>query len=92
MVSNAFEHGFAHGSSGEISISVKHLAENTYQLIVGDTGQGIPDNIDAKMKKSLGINLIKGLAWQLRGDVNYTNTIHGSEFVVCFQNNLKDIS
>ena len=92
LLSNCFEHGFAKGGPGSITVTVNHLQNEDYQLIVSDTGQGIPENIDQKMKKSLGINLVKGLAWQLRGDLFFSNTSQGSRFEVTFQNNLKNVS
>lgn len=92
LLSNCFEHGFTKGGPGSITVTVNHLQNEDYQLIVSDTGQGITENIDQKMKKSLGINLVKGLAWQLRGDLSFSNASQGSRFEVTFQNNLKNVS
>lgn len=92
LLSNCFEHGFSEDGSGDITISVKELKKDEYCLTVTDTGKGIPVNIEERMKKSLGINLIEGLAWQLRGSLTYTNTKQGSQFDVIFFNNLNNIT
>jgi two-component sensor histidine kinase len=92
LVSNSFEHGFPEGNSGTISVLLQKKKEGKFDLIVRDNGIGIPNDIDNRQKNSMGINLIKGLAWQLRGSLSYRNTTVGSEFVVTFRNNLNGVT
>lgn len=92
LLSNCFEHGFPNGGPGKITLRVTNIKDDIYLLKVSDTGQGISEDIEEKMERSLGVSLIKGLAWQLRGHMSYENTLEGCQFEVEFQNNLKNVS
>lgn len=92
LLSNSFEHGFSYGDSGRITILLVNEDRNKLKLIISDTGKGIPEDIEQQMKNSMGINLVKGLAWQLRGSLGYKKTANGSKFEVTFMNNLNDLT
>jgi two-component sensor histidine kinase len=92
LISNCFEHGFPNGGPGKIKISVKKIEGYQYKLTVSDNGKGIPDNIQERMKKSLGLNLIEGLAWQLRGSLSFQSLPDKTLFEVTFHNNLNVLS
>ena len=82
LVSNSYKYGFAGKTRGKIKVEVKKMTKSLYQLSVSDDGNGLPEDMEKRSEKSLGINLVKGIAWQLRGKLNYYNTHPGSTFEV----------
>lgn len=92
LVSNSYVYGFAGKTQGKIKVEVKEMTKNLYQLSVSDDGNGLPEDMEERSEKSLGINLVKGIAWQLRGKLNYYNTDPGTTFEVSFTNDLKQVS
>ena len=70
LVSNSLKHAFPHGRTGEILIRLHPRDENTVELTVADNGIGIPESIDLKGTKSLGLRLVTILAEdQLNGEI-----------------------
>ena len=67
LISNAFKHAFPEGRKGEITIDFRPDADNRLALVVSDTGIGLPEDIDISGAKTLGLQLIKDLADQLKG-------------------------
>ena len=92
IISNCYEYAFIGLKSGKITITVTPMDDKMYKLTVSDNGRGLPQDMEERSKKSLGINLIKGLAWQLRGELTYFNNTQGSTFEVTFINNLKNVA
>ncbi|WCO02707.1 histidine kinase dimerization/phosphoacceptor domain -containing protein [Psychroserpens ponticola] len=91
LLSNSFQYGFKGKKSGTINITITKLEEHTYLLCVEDNGIGLPSNMEEKSKKTYGLSLIKGLAWQLRGNVKYYNKKpEGCAFEITFSDNLKE--
>lgn len=69
LVSNCLKHAFPHGE-GEINVTLHTCGEHEIELAVTDNGIGIPDNIDFKSTKSLGLCLVAILAEdQLNGEI-----------------------
>lgn len=66
LVTNSLKHGFADGRAGEIKI-VLHKADGQLRLAVSDTGVGLPKDLDQRMEKSPGLQLVSDLARQLGG-------------------------
>lgn len=68
IVSNSVKYAFP-GGSGEISLDF-HSFDGRFELIVGDDGVGLPENIDlSNVKGSLGLQLVKILSKQLDASV-----------------------
>ena len=85
LVTNSLKHAFPGGKEGEIKIAIHSMNENTIELIVGDNGAGIPQDVDFKKTKSLGLQLVTMLAEnQLHGDINL-NRNNGTEFTITFK-------
>jgi PAS domain S-box-containing protein len=83
LVSNALKHAFP-SNSGRIEIRLRHLGDHRIELMVRDNGVGLPDNIEPKETKSLGLRLVTILAEdQLRGKI-LLNRDHGTEFKIIF--------
>ena len=92
LVSNSLKHAFPEGR-GEIEISIKK-SENRdaddydFRLSVKDNGTGIPEGINIRETKSLGLQLVTILAeHQLRGKIEIGRS-DGTEFNIFF-NELK---
>ena len=84
LITNAFKYAFAGCDSGTLFISLKKTSEkDMYELIVKDDGIGLPDDFEERSSKSLGINLVRGLSWQLRGNMTYSSD-NGSIFTINF--------
>jgi two-component sensor histidine kinase len=70
LISNAFKHAFPEGRKGEITIDFRPDGDNRLALVVSDTGIGLPEDIDIRSSKTLGLQLIKDLADQLKGTMD----------------------
>ena len=85
LVSNSLKHAFPPDKEGEIKIALHLSNGNKWQLIVSDNGVGIPEDIDFRNTKSLGLHLVTILAEdQLRGEINLNRT-EGTEFKIRFK-------
>ena len=75
LVSNSLKYAFPNGHDGKIDIEM--ISNNcngkngkpSFTLIVRDNGIGLPDDLDIKQTKSLGMLLVKNLTTQLDGDL-----------------------
>uniref|UniRef100_UPI0037518928 histidine kinase dimerization/phosphoacceptor domain -containing protein n=1 Tax=Flavobacterium sp. TaxID=239 RepID=UPI0037518928 len=71
LITNALKHAFPNSKKGKITINIKQLLTNQYELIVIDNGIGFNEhNIE---KKSFGLELINLLTNQLNGKVEFSN-------------------
>lgn len=85
LVSNALKHAFP-GRKGEIRVGF-HAAHGKIQLVIGDNGVGIPENVDFKRTETLGLKLVTILAEdQLEGSIQL-NKDGGTEFSIVFEMN-----
>jgi two-component sensor histidine kinase len=69
LVTNSFKHAFPNGLMGEIHITLRQHPAGACVLIVGDTGVGLPERLDARATESLGWQLIRLLTEQMRGTI-----------------------
>ena len=79
LVSNSLKHGFPNDTPGEILIQLDANADQSFSLIVQDNGVGFPEAVDFKKSKSLGLQLIFGLAKQLQGAIEMS----GNQGTLC---------
>jgi len=83
LVSNSVKHAFPDGE-GEIKITF-HALDGNIELIVSDTGVGIPDDIDFTTTDSLGLSLVTLLAEeQLNGKISLDRS-RGTAFCITFK-------
>jgi two-component sensor histidine kinase len=68
LVSNACKHAFPASQAGSIRIGI-HQNGKQIELIVADTGQGLPAGFDNQQMSSLGLMLVHGMVRQLRGTI-----------------------
>lgn len=87
LFSNTLKHAFDEGvENGKVSISLKSLASEHYELIVGDNGKGISGE-NWKTDSSLGLELVETFVKQLDGTIEKL-PVQGTVFRIVF----KDIS
>ncbi|MBU7018334.1 MAG: HAMP domain-containing protein [Theionarchaea archaeon] len=82
LVTNALKHAFPDGE-GKIKVVFRKVGEKMH-LLISDNGVGIPDTIDFRNTKSLGLQLVTLLAEeQLRGSIELKRA-NGTEFRIIF--------
>lgn len=84
LVSNAFKYAFPEGRSGEIYVHLKSIDDEHYELAVGDTGIGFPEDVDFRETESLGLQLVTTLSDQLDGEIELDRS-KGTEFRIRFR-------
>jgi two-component sensor histidine kinase len=83
LIANALKHAYPVPSApGRIRVSLRRLGERI-ELSVGDDGVGLPVDLVVESAESLGMILIRTLATQLGGEVEFT-VGNGTEAVVRF--------
>jgi PAS domain S-box-containing protein len=90
LVSNSLKHAFPARETGRGKISVTLGAsgpeDGQMQLIVSDTGVGLPASFDLETLDSLGLTMVRLLADQLEGHLEYdAQSRAGATFKVAFQ-------
>jgi two-component sensor histidine kinase len=71
LVSNSLKHAFPNNQAGEIWVALHSDASGILTLTVGDTGIGMPPDLDVMQVDSLGLELVRALAQQLHGDLRW---------------------
>ncbi len=87
LITNSLKHAFPEGRGGMIKVSLKKAAgeDAPYELTVGDNGIGIPEKIDFRRTRTMGLYLVTNLAeTQLRGRIELSR-FHGTEFRIRFK-------
>jgi two-component sensor histidine kinase len=82
LISNALKHAFPDGRAGSIWIEARH-ADGMLTVAVRDDGVGLPDNVECKRPKSLGLEIVGTLANQLKGIVELDRS-GGTRFRISF--------
>lgn len=83
LVSNCIKHAFPDPRSGIIRIGFA-AAEDEFELVVSDTGVGLPEDIDLQYPQTLGLRLVNTLVKQLGGRMEVRST-DGAEFRIRFK-------
>ena len=84
LVSNALKHGFPGQRKGMVRISFRLLENQCYKLIVEDNGIGVPNTLDIKNTKSLGMQLVNILTAQIDGKITLDRK-QGTRFTLKFR-------
>ena len=82
-VCNAYKHAFENEVEGVIKVLIEKDKGTTFVLTIKDDGIGLPAGFDIKQLKSIGFDLIHGLARQLKGKLTVDSTI-GTEIKITF--------
>ncbi|MFZ6801052.1 histidine kinase dimerization/phosphoacceptor domain -containing protein [Undibacterium sp. Di24W] len=68
LISNSLKHAFSGRPDGEIRLTLQRLGvEGQVRLRISDNGIGMPDDLDMRSERSLGLRLVKDLASQMQG-------------------------
>ncbi|GAF83048.1 unnamed protein product, partial [marine sediment metagenome] len=85
LVSNSLKHAFPKNKKGEIKIAMHPLNKNKVELVVSDTGIGLPREMDFRKTDSLGLHLVNLLAEdQLHGNIKLDRE-KGTSFHIKFK-------
>jgi two-component sensor histidine kinase len=90
LLSNALKYAFPDGRQGVVRIVMKKLTpgntgHDAYSLVVADNGAGMPESLDIRNTKSLGLHLVTSLAehqLQCKLELDRTN---GTGFRISFR-------
>jgi PAS domain S-box-containing protein len=82
LVTNSIEHAFPQGE-GNINLNL-HKNGETFILTVRDNGLGLPEGLDPKKVKTLGLSLVNSLVEQLNGSME-VEVEHGTTFKISFK-------
>ncbi len=77
------KYAFPDDMMGELNISLKGTDDARYELVIKDTGVGLPEDFDIKKATSLGLLIVDSLVKQIRGTLEVT-TKDGAEFRIIF--------
>lgn len=91
LVTNCYKYAFVNDEPGRVGINFRTLDNDEYELSVEDNGRGLPDDFDLDKVNSLGLVMVKGLAWQLNGGLTYASGQEGTKFQVTFKNYIKEL-
>ena len=83
LVTNCYKHAFQGRERGEITVALKRVSGEQYQLSVSDDGVGLPHDLDFQNTESLGMQIVTTLSEQLNGTVAVRNGC-GSTFEISF--------
>jgi two-component sensor histidine kinase len=83
LVSNALKHAFSAGRAGKVCVSL-HSHGDQLALTVSDDGVGLPDDLDYRSARSMGLQLVNTLVEQLEGTLGVESAERGTVFSVTF--------
>ncbi|MGB0915143.1 MAG: tetratricopeptide repeat-containing sensor histidine kinase [Crocinitomicaceae bacterium] len=84
IISNSLKHGFEPNSNGIITVDLKKIDDNYYQLYIGDNGKGFDFELERSSQDSLGTELIHALVDQLDGEYEFFNE-NGAYYSIKFK-------
>ncbi|MBI3130697.1 MAG: PAS domain S-box protein [Acidobacteria bacterium] len=83
LILNALRHGFGPGEGGALLVALGSDGEGRITLRVEDDGHGLPEGLDPGEAGSLGFQLVRALADQLKGTFSVTRR-KGAAFQLTF--------
>jgi len=84
LLTNALKYAFPGNRHGEVIVSLHPSECDWYELVISDTGIGLPDNVVPGATDSLGFTLVAGWIDQLRADLEIDRTA-GTRFRIRFR-------
>jgi PAS domain S-box-containing protein len=85
LVSNSLKYAFPNNRKGKIKIAIHATEGDEMELQISDDGIGLPEGLDFRNTKSLGLNLVRWLAEdQLGGEVGLKGK-KGTDFLIKFK-------
>ena len=83
LVMNALKHAFPADQEGEIGVEMHRVEDGMLRLAVWNTGLSLPEDLDLRQKKSLGLRLVDSLVRMLKGELQVRSG-ERTEFAVTF--------
>jgi two-component sensor histidine kinase len=83
LLSNVLKHAFPGDTRGAIYIGFSSGPDGRYTLVVEDNGIGLPEEVDFRHSRSLGLQLVNTLVEQLEGTIEL-DTRTGTRFEIMF--------
>jgi two-component sensor histidine kinase len=71
-LSNAFEHAFPDGRSGQVTVEMG-IEGPQATLTIADTGVGLPDTVAAMAEQGMGLKILALFAEQMKGKLEVVN-------------------
>lgn len=84
IVTNSYKYAFKDKKSGVIDVCLK-IFDNEIELLISDSGDGMPQDFNISTTKSLGFKLINIFTKQLKGTLQYYNN-PGLTILIKFKN------
>jgi two-component sensor histidine kinase len=85
LISNSLKHGFPRGGRGTITLELSQTDESDCRFRISDDGLGLPPDFSMDQPVSLGLRLVKMLAQQLNGHLEWSRTPR-TNFTLAFPN------
>lgn len=85
LITNCYKYAFQNRSHGNIWVILKATEMNSYELRIEDNGIGFQKDMEKTLKNTIGIAMVKGLAWQLKGQLKYYHKANKTTFIVTFK-------
>ena len=84
LVSNSLKHAFPQDTGGNISLRLRSIGEDEFELIFSDDGIGISEDLDIQTTDTLGLSIVRILTqYQLDGKIELNRT-KGAQFNIKF--------
>jgi PAS domain S-box-containing protein len=83
LLTNCYKHAFPSGP-GHVRLGFRNITDSRCELSVDDDGCGVPDGKGLDLSPSLGFKLVRSLARQLGGDLEWTTGASGTHVSVSF--------
>jgi PAS domain S-box-containing protein len=84
LISNALKHAFSGDGAGTITVIIRKYDNKEIEIVVCDNGLGLPDDVDIRQPRSMGLHLVNGLVKnQLDGQIEVRRD-NGTEFRIIF--------
>ncbi len=85
LLSNSLKYAFPNNRKGKIKLALHSKGDSEIELRISDNGIGLPEGLDFRNTKSLGLKLVQWLAEdQLEGEVILKRE-KGTEFLIKFR-------
>ncbi|MEW6585853.1 MAG: PAS domain-containing protein [Nitrospirota bacterium] len=84
LLSNALKYAFPSGRSGEIGIQFRRKNDDTVEMVVSDSGIGMPEEIDINSTETLGLHLVTMLTRDQLGGTIDIDRSSGTSFHIEF--------
>ncbi len=92
LVTNSLKHAFPEDFAGQPAIQVSiHLQGEHFHLSVTDNGVGLPDNVELRQTRSMGLRLVKLWAVHQLGGEFTVNSENGTRYLITFDEMRKSI-